>query len=236
MSLLKIFTANAIDISPASFYPRNYEPDFLLVKKGMDSFTFLKDFLDKPLTGGSTPPAYLFTEQENGIPFVKTSAVSRHFLNLNDLYYINEDFHRKNIRRSITKPYDVIFTMTGKFMGKAALCPPVIQELNMSQNSVVMRTDSPLKSAFLTIFLNSDINQIQIKGNYSITKQKYLNQGKINNLKVPPYKTRYETILEDYINGIDTYYSAVKILKILLILSMIIIIHLLYMEPNMVLL
>ena len=73
--------------------------------------------------------------------------------------------------------------MTGKFMGKAALCPPTITEMNMSQNSVVLHTDTPEKAAFLTIFLNSRINRIQVRGSYSITKQKFLNQGKISALR-----------------------------------------------------
>ena len=66
----------------------------------------------------------------------------------------------------------------------------------MSQNSIVLKTGSPLKSAFLTIFLNSTINQIQIKGNYSITKQKYLNQGKIEKLKILSYNKKYDSLLK----------------------------------------
>ena len=201
---------SAIDINTNSFYPRNYEPDFLLVKKGMDEYPLLKEFLVKPVTGGSTPPAHLFKEKGRGVPFLKTSAIGRHIINLNDLYYIDHEFHKKTIKRTITKPYDVIYSMTGKFMGKAALCPPVLEELNMSQNSVLLRTESELKSAFLTIFLNSDINRIQVKGAYSITKQKFLNQGKIKNLKIPVYKKQYEPALSDYIDGINCYYNAIK--------------------------
>ena len=95
-------------------------------------------------------------------------------------------------------------------MGKAALCPPTISELNMSQNSVVLKTKSPLISAFLSIFLNSEINAIQVRGQYSITKQKYINQGKIAKLKIIPMHKDYEKSLEDYINAIDTYYSSLK--------------------------
>ena len=79
-------------------------------------------------------------------------------INVNDLQLINEGFHNKTIKRSITHPYDIIYTMTGKFMGKAAMCPPTITEMNMSQNSVVLHTASPKEAAFLTIYLNSQIN------------------------------------------------------------------------------
>ncbi len=67
---------------------------------------------------GSTPPAYFFYK-DHGVPFIKTSAVSRHYINANDLQLINEGFHNKTIKRSITHPYDIIYTMTGKFMGKS---------------------------------------------------------------------------------------------------------------------
>lgn len=211
MSTVKTFTTKPQDINASSFYPRNYDPIFIFVKNILKEFSDLENFVVEPIKGGSTPPAYFFyNNKDEGIPFVKTSAILRHFINMNDLHFINENFHNTTIKRSKTKPYDVIFSMTGKFMGKAALCPPTIEEINMSQNSIVLKTGSPLKSAFLTIFLNSTINQIQIKGNYSITKQKYLNQGKIEKLKILSYNKKYDSLLEDYINGINNYYTAIE--------------------------
>ena len=205
-------------LSASSFYPRNYSPKYLLVKKGMDTFPRLSTYISGDIKGGSTPPAHFFYESgKSGIPFIKTSAVSRHIININDLQTINKIYHKKTLKRSITKPYDVIFTMTGKFMGKAAMCPCIIPEMNMSQNSVVLHTNSKEEAAFLTIFLNSDVNRIQIRGNYSITKQKYLNQGKIANLHVIPYDLRYQELLKDYLTSFDDYYYALdeisKIIK-----------------------
>lgn len=99
--------------------------------------------------------------------------------------------------------------MTGKFMGKAAMCPPTIAEMNMSQNSVVLRIASPKEAAFLTIYLNSQINRIQVRGTYSITKQKFMNQGKIANLKDMNYDSKYDALMREYINAFDNYYYAV---------------------------
>ena len=199
-----------MEINVSSFYPRNYDPVYLFVKEKLNQYSFLKEMLAQPVTGGSTPPAHFFTTKDKGIPFIKTSAVSRHLINVNDLYYISPEYHKKTLKRSITKPYDIIFTMTGKFMGKAALCPPTIPELNMSQNSVLLRTDNPLKAAFLTIFLNSQINKVQIHGEYSITKQKFMNQTKVSNLRVVPYETQYDPQLEQYINAIINYYTSLE--------------------------
>lgn len=211
MQTIKTFLTNPIYLNSESFYPRCYDPVFLFVQEKLSKFPDLESFLARDVTGGSTPPYYLFKEKhEDGVPFIKTSAISRHFINTNDLHFIDEDFHQKTIKRSITKPYDVIFSMTGKFMGKAAICPLTLDEVNISQNSVVLHSDNPCKSAYLTIFLNSIINQQQVKGSYSITKQKYLNQGKISKLKIIPYNKDFNSNLENYLNGINDYYQSVE--------------------------
>lgn len=213
MSNHEIFIINPIKISAKSFYPRNYHPNFLMVKDGMKETPTVADYIRGDINGGSTPPAFLFCNENSGIPFIKTSAITRHFINVNDLQSINESFHRKNIKRSITKPYDVIYTMTGKFMGKAAMCPCTISEMNMSQNSVVFHTNSKEEAAFLTIYLNSEINRIQVKGTYSITKQKFLNQSKIADLKVFPYTSKYNYCMKQYLDAFDVYYRSVKQIK-----------------------
>ncbi len=210
MSKLTIYTTKPSYLKADNFYPRNYDPVFLYVKEKLGSSLKIENFLIDDVIGGSTPPYYLFRDIESGVPFVKTSAINRDFVNVNDLHYIHKDFHSKKIARSITKPYDVIYSMTGKFMGKAAICPPNIPELNMSQNSVVLRTNSPEQSAFLTVFLNSVINRTQVTGSYSITKQKYINQGKIAQLRMIEYKASYKKFCVDYINGIKDYYAAVE--------------------------
>lgn len=215
MSKLEIFITNPINLSAESFYPRNYNPKYLFVKDGMASCPTMAQYIVGDIKGGSTPPAYFFYK-DHGIPFIKTSAVSRHYINVNDLQLINESYHNKTIKRSITHPYDIIYTMTGKFMGKAAMCPPTISEMNISQNSVVLRTSSPKESAFLTIYLNSQINRIQVRGTYSITKQKFMNQGKIANLRVMKYDGKYNDLMQKYLKAFnDYYYSVLRIQEII---------------------
>lgn len=211
MSNLKTYTTKPFQLSTNNFSPRNYDPVYLFVKEKLEEHPILENCLVDEVKGGSTPPYYLFRRKyEENVPFVKTSAIRRDFINLNDLYYIHPDFHYNNIKRSITKPFDVIYSMTGKFMGKASLSPPNITEMNMSQNSVVLKTQDALHSAFLVIFLNSMMNTIQITGSYSITKQKYINQGKIARLRILEYSKSYERILTDYLDGVSRYYSAVN--------------------------
>lgn len=204
------FLAKNKDLNSKDFNPRNYEPSFLDIKKKINNYCTLEYYLKDDLKGGSTPPYYFFRSQNtSGIPFCKTSAINRDFINLNDLHYIDEKYHKTKLSRSITKPHDLIYSMTGKFMGKAALCPNVIPEMNMSQNSVVIKHENKLFLAQTCIFLNSRVNKIQITGSYSITKQKYINQGRIAQLKVPELIKSKTNFLEDYINNLDNYYNAV---------------------------
>lgn len=207
----KIFTTKPDILSTTNFNPRNYDPVYLFVKNGLKNCPDLSSILESDVTSGSTPPYWLFRKkhQETIVPYVKTSAISRDFINLNDLHYIPISHHNTCLKRSITRPYYVIFSMTGKFMGKAALCPPQIAELNMTQNSVVLRCKSHEQAAFLCIYLNSIINQTQIKGLYSITKQKYLNQTSIRHLKILEYSEEYEEPLKTYLQSLSDYYSAV---------------------------
>jgi len=162
------------------------------------------------VTSGSTPPSWLFRKRyEGGVPYVKTSAILRDFINLNDLHFIHQAFHQAEIARSITKPFDIVYSMTGKFMGKAALCPPQIRELNMTQNSVVLKCKSPEQAAFVCVYLNSSINLAQVKGTYSITKQKYLNQDSIRELKIIDYSEEFEADAKSYVKNLRAFYDAV---------------------------
>lgn len=214
MQKVKTYLTKPNSISIENFSPRFYDPNFLFVKNKLKECTNLEIYLEEPPKGGSTPPYYMFKDfGGKEIPFVKTSAISRDFINLNDLQYIHPEYHKKTLKRSIAKPYDVIFSMTGKFMGKAALVPNIINELNMSQNSVVLKTESKYKSAYLAMYLNSEINKIQIQGLYTISKQKYLNQGKIKSLKIVPYKEELNPVLDMYLRGIDLYYESYKLFQ-----------------------
>lgn len=121
----KTYTVKPSLLTSENFNPRNYDPVFLFVKSGLRSCSELRSMLSGEVTSGSTPPSWLFRKRyEGGIPYVKTSAILRDFLNLNDLHFIHQDFHNQELARSITNPYDIVYSMTGKFMGKAALCPP----------------------------------------------------------------------------------------------------------------
>ncbi|MCP8313874.1 MAG: restriction endonuclease subunit S [archaeon] len=206
----KIFTTRPSLIRADNFNPRNYDPVFLFVRSGLKKCPDLRSMLLGDVTSGSTPPSWLFRKRyEGGVPYVKTSAILRDFINLNDLHFIHQGFHQCELKRSITKPYDVVFSMTGKFMGKAALCPPQIRELNMTQNSVVLRCNSHEEAAFVCIYLNSTINQTQIRGTYSITKQKYLNQDSIRQLKIIDYAEGFEKDAHSYVESLKAYYDAV---------------------------
>jgi len=217
MSKAEIFFSKSGDISSDNFNPRHYSPIFLAVQKSLKDHIKLESFVTSKITSGTTPSAWFFRKKyEDGVPFVKTSAIRRDFININDLHFITSNIHGTRNKRTITRPFNVIFSMTGKFMGKATLSPPQIKELNMSQNSVLLKCNSFEESAFLTIFLNSKINQLQIKGIYSITKQKFINQARLSKLKILKYNPLFKNDCNKYYKNIKLYYdSVIEIQKII---------------------
>ena len=199
MSKIITFMTKPSQINSKSFYPRKYNPVFLKIGNLLEKCEPLENYISEDIKSGSTPPAEMFLKKsEKTNYFVKTSAIERHIININDLYNINKEYHKNKLKRSITKPYEIIYSMTGKYMGKAAMCPNTIEEINMSQNSVRITTNKKRNNAFLEIFLNSTLNRIQVKGLYSITKQKYINQTKISQLKVPKYYEDYNILIDKY--------------------------------------
>lgn len=214
MSKIITFMTKSSQINSKSFYPRKYNPIFLKTDNLLKKCEYLKKYISEDIKSGSTPPAEMFLEEsEKTNYFIKTSAIERHIINVNDLYSINSEYHRNKLKRSITKPYEIIYSMTGKYMGKAAMCPKTVKEINMSQNSVRITTNNKRNNAFIEIYLNSILNRTQIKGLYSITKQKYINQNKIASLKVPEYNDSYNTLIDKYLLAFDNYYESLNVIK-----------------------
>lgn len=78
---------------------------------------------------------------------------------------------------------------------------------------MVFHTQSREEAAFLTIYLNSQINRMQISGTYSITKQKFLNQSKIASLRVFSYSNKYNYLMGEYLDALDLYYNCIERIK-----------------------
>ncbi len=214
MSKITTFMTKSNQINAKSFYPRKYDPIYLKIETILKKCQSLENYISEDIKSGSTPPAEMFlNKSDNANYFIKTSAIERHVININDLYNINKEYHKVKLKRSITKPYEIIYSMTGKYMGKAAMCPNTISEINMSQNSVRITTNNKKLNAFIEIFLNSNINRTQVKGLYSITKQKYINQNKIALLKVPEYTENYDNMIDKYLTAFDNYYKALDDIK-----------------------
>jgi hypothetical protein len=105
MSNPKTYTTKINSIKAINFNPRNYDPVFLFVQKKLKEYPEMRSVLIDDVKGGSTPPYYLFRKHYDvAVPFVKTSAICRDFINQNDLHYIDPRFHQLSLKRSITKP------------------------------------------------------------------------------------------------------------------------------------
>ena len=58
MQEAKIFLAKNKDLTTKDFNPRNYEPKYLEIKRNLQNYKSLNNYLNDEIKGGSTPPYY----------------------------------------------------------------------------------------------------------------------------------------------------------------------------------
>jgi type I restriction enzyme S subunit len=90
--------------------------------------------------------------RDSGIPFLRSQDVTPHFLDLRDVKFVSEEFHRR-IAKSSLSPGDVVIVRTGK-PGSAAVIPSSLPIANCS-DLVIVRPGPHLDPRFISYYLNS---------------------------------------------------------------------------------
>jgi restriction endonuclease S subunit len=114
------------------------------------------------LTGGATPKGSPYVTEDEGIKFVRVQNVKKYKIDTDNIVYIPEAFHRKELKRSQLRPKDVLLTITGSY-GISAFVPDNFSEANMNQHSVKIEVDTnKILPEYLCCFLNSKFAQVQM--------------------------------------------------------------------------
>lgn len=114
------------------------------------------------LTGGATPKGTPYVTEDEGIKFIRVQNVRRYKINLEDIAYIPNAYHKGILKRSQLKPFDVLLTITGSY-GFSAVVPEDLEEANINQHSVKMEiNDDKIIPEYLSCFLNSELAKIQM--------------------------------------------------------------------------
>lgn len=113
-------------------------------------FIHLEKLTKKITVGHVGPTSYAYTDR--GIPFLRTQNVKRNFIDLSQLVYVNEDFHKK-LKKSQIHTNDVLISRVGVNRGMAAV---VLKELDSANcaNVVIIGKSEGFNSIFLSAYLN----------------------------------------------------------------------------------
>lgn len=140
---------------------------------------------------------------EEGIRFIKNSAVRDFNINLLDGFYITEEKHTQQ-GRSALKKHDVLFTTIGH-LGSSAIVPEDFGEANINQNVVKMEINSEfLDPYYLTAYLNSIITKKQISALFTGNIHSIITYPKIKNIRIIiPDKQFSDKIRDKYKKAIE---------------------------------
>ena len=141
-----------------------YRPEYTKLDKKIKSISKkrLGDYIIS-ISGGATPDikesGTYYSDENNGIPFLRVQNVTPEGLNLEDVKFINQETHNGLLKRSQVKEFNLLTKITG--VGRMAVCSVAPKGFigNINQHLVVIETENEETSKVLATFLNSDIGE-----------------------------------------------------------------------------
>jgi len=140
--------------------PHFYRPEFVELEKKVLKKTNKKlgDFIET-LSGGATPSRKkdneLYTDKDNGIPFLRVQNITEKGLNLEGIKFITKEVHNVSLKRSQVSEGDLLITITGRIASSCVVPNGFIGNIN--QHSVVVKTKHRETSELIASFLNSRV-------------------------------------------------------------------------------
>lgn len=117
---------------------------------------------------------------DDGVPFLRSQNVRPHHIDLNDIKFIDQDFHLR-LRKSSLRPGDVVTVRTGK-PGTTAVIPESLAVANCS-DLVITRPGPELDAKWLSYYLNFVIDS-HIGGHLVGAVQQHFNVKSAKDLKL----------------------------------------------------
>ena len=123
------------------------------------------------ITKGTTPQNF----SKKGIRFIKIEAFQENHIIPERCMFIDEDTHKKELKRSILKENDILFAIAGATIGKVNLVKKEILPANTNQALAILRLKEKENKNFILQILKSQIMQVFIQKSISIGAQPNLN-------------------------------------------------------------
>ncbi len=164
------------------FYSPKFDNLYTALRQCENYQLFPLSQLIKPLVNGATPKGANY--QTDGIPFFRIQNITPEGIDFSDLCFIDNATHEK-MRRSKTKPRDLLMTITGR-VGTAAVIPKTIQEGNINQHIVILRVKNDfLDINYLEAIINSSAVKFQAEHRNTGTTRIALDYPAINSFLIP---------------------------------------------------
>jgi type I restriction enzyme M protein len=158
----------------------NYKPhvainlDWSIVELG-SKLTFV--------SSGATPKGGSETYLSEGVLFIRSQNILTGSCDFSDAVFISDATHEE-MSRSQVRRSDVFLNITGASIGRSAVmdldCPA-----NVNQHVALLRPNAELLPVFLSLYLNSDEGQRQIRSLQGGASREALNYSQIRQLKIP---------------------------------------------------
>ena len=110
---------------------------------------------------GTTPKGGVNVYKSSGHYFIRSQNVGNGVLLLNDIVYIDEKTHQRQISTELKKD-DVLLNITGASIGRCAIATSQIQGGNVNQHVCIIRLKETVTPLYICYFLLSYRGQKQI--------------------------------------------------------------------------
>ena len=132
---------------------------------------------------GITPRGGETVYRSQGHPFVRSQNVGWGRLLLNDIAYIDEETHKKQLNTALEQN-DVLLNITGASIGRCAVVNEMIVNGNVNQHVCIIRSNGAVDSEFLCNYLLSNYGQKQIDSFQAGGNRQGLNFEQIKSIRI----------------------------------------------------
>lgn len=187
-----------------SNYPEPIEPDFSRVGSLPDGWTWATlSQLTELITSGSRGWADYYSTE--GAIFIRSQNINKDELDLSDIAFVNPPKSSEG-SRTLVSLNDLLLTITGANVGKAAHVSIVLDEAYVSQHVALIRPVDPLIGRYIHLYLTADAG-----GRGLLSKEAYgagkpgLNLKQIGTLVIPlPCAEEIDIIIEELTLQLDS--------------------------------
>ncbi len=180
------------------FHLPQIQEQYHILKKAKNCKILPLGRLIEQIANGATPRGANYLTE--GIPFFRIQNVTPNGIDLSDIRYISELTH-KEMRRSQTKPRDLLMTITGR-VGTAAVIPENIQEGNVNQHIVILRPKpNSIDVNYLALIINSPAVQFQAQHKTTGTTRIALDYTAIKSLLIPVPPIKVQKVLVEEVSN-----------------------------------